>query len=138
MDLKRWFLATVGAFAVIVMGDTLIHHVWLGAFYQAHAQWWRPAAQMQQVMGFMFASEISLAVLLTFIYSKGYEHHKGTVSQGFRFGVLMGFLLTVPCGLMNYFVYPYPLSLILNWTIGGIVETVAAGMMIGFLYKPAK
>lgn len=138
MDLKRLLLAAVGAFAVIVICDVLIHQVWLGEVYRANAQWWRPAEEMQGLKGLMFVSEALLAVLLTVIYTKGYEPGKGTVGQGFRFGVLLGLLLSFPSSLMKAFVYPYPATLILSWLVGTLLEVTAAGMMIGYLYKPAK
>jgi len=135
MHLKRWLLATVGTFAIIVLGDTMIHHVWLGEFYRAHPQWWRPEAQMQSMMGLMFASQALLAALLSFIYAKGYEPGKGDLVQGFRYGVIMGVLLGVPYNLVNFVVYPYPAFLILTWMGGTMLEITIAGMMIGYIYK---
>lgn len=138
MNLKRLVLACVGAFVTIVVGDYLIHELWLGGFYRATASWWRPAEQMRSLMGLMFLSEAALAAVLTLIYTKGYEASKGTLSQGFRFGVLMGVLLGVPSTLMKAFVYPYPAPLILNWMVGTLVEITVAGSVIGALYKSAK
>ncbi len=138
MSFKRWVMATLGAFGVLAITDFVIHHVWLGQFYQLHAQWWRPAQEMQALRGVMVASEIALAVLLTFIYSKGYELRKQTLGQGFRFGFLMGLLLFLPSTLMQHFVYPYPMMLLFNWFIGGVIQLTLTGIMIGYLYKPAK
>ncbi len=138
MNLKRWAQATLGAFVAIFASDLLIHQVWLGKFYKAHAAWWRPAAQMESMMPLMFAAQLTLAALLTLVYAKGYEAGKGGAGQGFRFGVLIGLLLMLPCSLMNAVIYPYPMSLIVNWLIGGVTETVLAGTVIGALYRPAK
>ena len=138
MSVKRALLAAVGAFVVIVAADTVIHNVWLGPFYHAHPTWWRSAADMQSMMGFMFGAQFALAALLALVYAKGYEDHKGGASQGFRFGVLMGLLLAGPKNLMLHAVYPYPVSLLANWFIGGFVETVLAGIVIGLLYRPSK
>ena len=138
MRLKQYLLAWVAASAVIVVGDTLIHHIWLGPFYRATAAWWRPADEMRSTMPLMLLSQLTLAILLTFIYAKGYEPRNGTLGQGFRFGVLMGLLLAVPQNLMNAFVYPYPTTLIINWMVGTLLEVTVAGMVIGLLYKPAK
>ena len=136
MNLKRFGLAAGGAFAAIVTGDFIIHQVWLGPVYAATPQWWRPAAEMRSLTGLMFFSEAVLAVLLTSIYTKGYEAKKGTVGQGFRFGVLLGLLLSLPSGLMEAFVYPYPATLIMSWMAGTLLEIVVAGLMIGVLYRP--
>ena len=138
MDLKRWLLAAVGTFGIILLGDMLIHQVWLGDFYRAHAQWWRPADQMESVRGLMFASQALLATFLSFVYAKGYEAGKGGLVQGFRFGIIMGLLLGLPSNLMNLVVYPYPPFLILTWMGGTVIEMTVAGMMIGYIYKPSK
>ena len=138
MRLRQYLLAWISAFAVLIVGGTLIHHIWLGPFYQATAAWWRPADQMRSLTHLMFLSQLSLAMLLTFIYAKGYEPRNGTLWQGFRFGVLMGVLLAVPQNLMNAFVYPYPPMLIISWILGTLVEVTVAGMVIGLLYKPEK
>ena len=55
-----------------------------------------------------------------------------------RFGILVGLLLTLPYSLMNYFVYPYPMSLIVSWFIGSLAEVVLAGAVIGAIYQPEK
>ena len=138
MNVKQWLLATLGAFGVIAASDFVIHNLWLGEMYRATAQWWRSPDEMALLKGYMIAGELALAGLLTFIYSRGYEPGKGTVSQGFRFGVLMGLLLFLPKTFMQHFVYPYPLALILNWLIGGIAQVTLAGLMIGYIYKPSK
>lgn len=135
MSVKRWAMAALGAFGIIAMSDYLIHEIVLGEFYRTHAQWWRLPEEMQALSGFMIASQVALAVLLSLIYTKGYEPDRGRVAQGFRYGVLMGLLLTVPTGLMHFFVYPYPFSLVLSWLVGGLTEVTLAGIIIGFLYK---
>ena len=138
MNLKQWVRATLGAFVVLFATGFVIHHVWLGEFYKAHAAWWRPAAQMESMLPLMFASQLVLAALLAVVYAKGYEAGKGGAGQGFRFGVLIGLLIMLPSSLMNYVIYPYPLSLILSWLVGGLAETALAGTVIGALYRPAK
>ena len=138
MDFKRWLMATLGAFGVIAVADYVIHSVWLGEFYRMSAQWWRAPAEIQEMRGLMLVSEMLLAVLLTVIYSKGYEANKAGLGQGFRYGVLVGLLLAVPSGLMKAVVYPYPFQLVLNWMLGTFVEVTVVGIMIGYLYKPSK
>lgn len=139
MNLKQWARATVGAFAAIFASEFVIHHVWLGEFYRAHAHWWRPEAEMQALMRFMLLGQFFLAALLALVYTKGYEKKKkGGVEQGVRFGVLIGALLVVPNTLVYYCIYPYPASLLLSWLAGGMAEITLAGAVIGALYKPTK
>ena len=138
MNLKKWAAATLGGFVVLSASGFVIHHVWLGEFYRANAAWWRQAAQMESMMPLMFASHLVLAALLTVVYAKGYEPGKGGAGQGFRFGIVVGLLLTLPNCLMNYVIYPYPMSLIVNWLIGGLAEIALAGTVIGALYAPER
>ena len=138
IDLKRWVMAAIGAFGVIFVGDYVIHNLWLGGFYRAHASWWRAPQEMQALMGVLILSELTLAALLALVYAKGYESGRGAAGQGLRFGFLMGVLLYVPGVLMKHFVYPYPALLLLNWMLGGLIEITVAGTVIGFLYKPEK
>lgn len=136
MNTKRRVLAILGAFIAIVAVDFMTHEVLLSDFYNAHPTWWLPAPVMQARMPFMFASQMVLAILLTLIYAKGYEPKKKEgIGQGVRFGVLMGVLLNLPKQLMLYFVYPYPVSVLIVWGLGGLLETVLAGAAIGAIYK---
>ena len=138
MKLTRCMFAILGSCLTIMAVDFLTHHLLLGHFYHAHAAWWRPEAQMQALIPFLFASQLTLAILLTAVYAKGYEAGKGGIGQGMRFGFLMGMVLQLPKQLMLYFVYPYPVSLLIIWGMGGLMETVLAGAVIGLLYQPAK
>jgi len=138
MNWGKLAVAAVGAFVVIFVTEFVIHHVWLGEFYKAHAQWWRPEAEMNSLIHLMFLAQAIFAVLLSIVYAKGYEADKGGVGQGIRFGLLMGLLWMVPYSLMNFVIYPYPASLIMNWFVGGMIEFFLAGAVIGLLYRPAK
>lgn len=138
MDLKRWLLAALGAFGAIAITDYVIHHIWLGEFYQLTAHWWRSYQSMSQLGGMMILSQLSLGVLLAVVYHKGYRPGEDTVGQGFRFGVLLGLLLHFPSNLMAFVVYPYPIELIFGWFMAGMCQAVIVGMVIGYLYKPAK
>ena len=79
MNVKRWALATVGAFAVLFTTGFLIYHVWLGEFYHAHTQWWRSPGKMKSMLAVMFAPQLALAALLSAVYAKGYEPNKGGI-----------------------------------------------------------
>ena len=138
MNVKRWVLATLTAFAVLFVSGFVIHHLWLSPVYKANAQWWRPEAEMSALMHLMLLAQLSFAALLALVYTKGYEPGKAGATQGARFGLLIGTLLAVPNSLMNHVIYPYPTSLILSWLVGGLVETTLAGAVIGLIYKPAK
>jgi len=136
MNLKRRLVPTLGAFVVIWATEFFVHHVCLSEFYKAHAEWWRPEAEMKSLLPLMFLAQVLLAYLLTTVYAKGYEANKPGLAQGLRFGLLIGLLLMAPTSLVKFVVYPYPESLILTWFLGGLVEVMLAGAVIGALYRP--
>ena len=55
---------------------------------------------------------------------------------GLIYGLLAGLLLCGP-NFIFYAVQPMPLDLILKWTIGRLIQTAVAGLVLGALYKPA-
>ena len=138
MDVKRWFKAAIGAFVVIFAADYVVHQIWLGDFYHAHAGWWRPEGEMQSMRPFMLLAQLSFAALLALIYTRGYERKKEGMSQGLRFGILMALFVAIPQSLMTHVIYPYPEPLIWSWFMGCLLKTVLAGVTIGAIYKPAK
>ena len=138
MDTKSWLRAAIGAFAVVVATDFLVHHMWLGDFYRTHAGWWRPEAEMSSMMPLMLLAQMAFAALLALVYTRGYERKKEGMAQGLRFGILMGLFVAIPHSLMTYVIYPYPEPLVWSWFMGCLLKTVLAGVAIGALYKPAK
>ena len=138
MSLRQRFVPVIGSFVVIWVADFVIHHVWLGGFYKAHAAWWRPEAEMTSMLPLMVLAQFLLAWLMTVVYEKGYEAGKPGLAQGVRFGLLIGLLLAGPANLLHLVVYPYPASLIASWLIGGLIQITLAGLVIGALYQPEK
>ena len=138
MDTKSWLRATIGAFVAVFATDYVVHQIWLGEFYHAHAGWWRPESEMQSMRPLMLLAQLSFAALLALIYTRGYERKKEGVAQGLRFGILMSLFVAIPHSLMTHVVYPYPEPLIWSWFMGCLLKTVLAGVTIGALYKPAK
>jgi len=134
MKRNRLVQATIAAFLVLAAGDFLMHGQWLRAFYDAHADWWRPASEMASRRHLVFLSEALLAALLAYIYPKGHESRGATIEQGLRFGVLMGLLLYLPALLMKHVVYPYPTELLVKWFVGGMAQVTAAGVALSWVY----
>jgi len=133
MNLKKWLLATGAAFLVITVVDYLIHEVWLKSTYLEYLEFWRSHNDMKARMPFLFVGQLVAAGLLALIYPKGFEK-KSPTQEGARCGLILGLLVYLPHNLIGYFVYPYPTKLFIDWTLGGVLEYVLAGIMIGMVY----
>ncbi len=137
MNTNRWALASLAAFAVIFVLEGLIHGVLLADLYKQTASVWRPEAEMQGLMWLMWAGYLIFAPAFALVYVKGYEANKSGVGQGVRYGLIIGILLSAPQSLGWYAVLPIPGILALYWFVAGLAESIAAGTVVGLIYKQA-
>ncbi|OGW79956.1 MAG: hypothetical protein A3G33_05110 [Omnitrophica bacterium RIFCSPLOWO2_12_FULL_44_17] len=135
MNAKRFVMASVAGFVVLFGLDFLIHSVGLAGLYQQTAHLWRPMAEMNRLAWLMWLSYLIMVPILVYIYSKGYGSGKPGLGQGLRFGFWMGLLQSAPMALCCYVVMPVPVSLACGWFIGGMIEMLAVGAVIGLIWK---
>lgn len=135
MNVTRVALAAIAVFAFIFIYEGLFHGQFMMADYTATAALWRSQTEMMANMGWLTLGQAVFAVLFTIIFTKGYEGRG--VSEGIRYGVLIGLLLIGPT-LVRYAVEPIPLSMILKWIVGGMIEATVAGIIAALVYRPKK
>ena len=134
MNTKRWLLASVAVFVVIMVLEFVIHGMLLSGIYQQTASVWRTQAEMQSMTWIFWVSYLVFALFFALIYVKGYEKGKPGLGQGFRFGLYVGAMLCVMHGFGWYVILPIPLALSLYWSVAVLVEFIAAGVAAGLIY----
>jgi len=132
MNGKRLIIATLAVFIAFQAMDYLIHNVILMSAYEATTKLWRP--EMMSLMWIMLLTGIFLSFMFVFIFVKGYEG-KG-LTEGLRYGLIMGLFMNVPAAFNQYVVYPLPLSLTLQWLVYGLTEFIVAGVIAAAVYRP--
>jgi len=132
MNIKRFFLAVLAVLATIVATNIIIHSFILMDTYTSLKQLWRP--DMMDLMWIMYITDIILAFLFVYIFTKGYEN-KG-ILEGVRYGLLMGLLLDGIGTLGQYMVYPIPVSLAVQWFVYGMIRFVILGIIVALIYRP--
>ena len=132
VNLKRFWITTVGMFAWIFASDLVIHGWWLSAAYQETSNLWRSPEEMQNFMGWMWGGQFLISVFFSFIFTKGYEG-KGW-AEGARYGLLMG-LFSVSQLFINFAVTPLPSTIFWSWVWAGMVQSVLGGMICSWIYK---
>lgn len=137
MNTKRMALASLAVFGVFFIVDGVVNTVLLADLYKQTASVWRPESEIQSNMWLMWLGTLILAPLFVLIYAKGYEANKPSLSQGVRYGLIVGVLISAPQCLAWYAVLPIPAVLPVWWFAAGMVESIAAGAATALVYRPA-
>ena len=59
----------------------------------------------------------------------------GGVAAGIRLGIMLE-ILAIGARMMMYAVQPLPAKLIVYWSVGGLIEMIVTGAIVGAIYKP--
>ncbi len=137
MNTKRMALASLAVLGVFFIADGVVNTVLLADLYKQTASVWRPESEIASNMWLMWLGTLILAPLFVLIYAKGYEANKPSLSQGVRYGLIVGILIFAPQCLAWYAVLPIPAVLPVWWFVTGMVESVAAGAVTALVYRPA-
>jgi hypothetical protein len=123
--------AAVVFVAMLILGY-LIHEVLLGSQYMdpSMSHLWRGPEEM--MMGLIFVVDVIVAFFLSLLYSKGHEG-KG-ISEGVRFGLMMGLIVATPMAYATYATMPITYGLALSWFIYGIIEYIIYGVLLAAVF----
>jgi len=137
MNVKKWLIASVVAFVALSIMEYILHGRILADAYTAKPQLWASEATMRANMWALYVGYLIYAGLFALIYTKGYEGKPG-LGEGFRFGLYIGFFVSVPRFFINYAVMPYTATIVVTWLVAGVVESAILGLIVGAIYrKPA-
>lgn len=132
MNVKRFFLASLGVFAATFVADILGHGIFLAETYKS--------------LGDLFAGEGSHGILIffefvhslifTYIFTKTYKSWKKGVSGGITFGLLMQFFLSVPAFIYDHiFIKGFPVEVAAYWIVIALFMGFLQGVAVGLIYK---
>jgi hypothetical protein len=135
MNKNRLVLACIAVFVFVFGYEWVFHGILLKDAYAKTANLWRPDPEMQGYFGWLLLGQFILAVTFCLIYAvrSGSHYHLGT---GVGYGFLIG-LMRAGLGCITYAVQPVPGSLIGSWFVGGLIEVMLAGAILGAIYRPA-
>lgn len=134
MNWKRFLLAVVVGYVVLIALGYVIHQIWLKSDYQLNAVAFRLEEAMMQRMWIMWLGELLFVVMFAWIYTRGLED-RPWLGQGLRYGVAVTLLVVVPTSLSEYVVYPIPHLLALKWIGAGAVEVILLGLIVAGIYR---
>jgi hypothetical protein len=133
VNIPRFLLSVIAGFAFIFAYDFIVHGQLLMPTYLETPQLWRTPEDMQAHFGWMAMTQVLLALITAFIFTRNFEG-KG-IGEGLRFGGMIGFLLGVSMA-GSYAWMPISMNLALSWLASGVVMGLGLGVIYSFTYRP--
>ena len=128
---KRTIWAVVAVFIAWSILDFVLHGVLLRSTYEATANLWRPMDQINMPLMYF----VTLVFTVCFVLIYGLLVGQKSLASGIRFGALFGLATSMSMGFGSYSYMPIPLTLAWSWFLGGWIEAVAAGAVVGAIMK---
>ena len=135
MNMKRWALAGLAAFAVLFVLDFIVHGNLLTGLYQQTSLIWRPQFEARKLMPLMTLGQLIFGMVFAWFYTLGYESKKRGAGQGLRFGFYVGLLLAAEKNFVWFVVLPIPFVLNFAWLASCFVNSLILGVVVGLIYK---
>ena len=76
-----------------------------------------------------------IALAFVLIYASGFAG--GGIGAGIRLGIMLE-LLAIGARMMIYAVQPFTAKLIVLWSVGGLIEMIITGAIVGAIYGSGK
>lgn len=130
---KKFLVAWLVVFVIMMLGGIVIHGMLLGDEYAATGLM-RPEAEQQGFMAWMLLAHVLMAGAFTWIYARGVEN-KPWLGQGLRFGLALALFCTVPIYLIYYCVQPVPEMLVIRQIAYDLILMLVVGAVVAFLYR---
>lgn len=128
MNTKKFLLATAAAFVALFV----INSIWFGFLFKDWFMENMKTASDENIPMHAFA-EVCYALLLAWIYPLGYKSGSN-MSQGIKFGVLMGLVYSLPHSLHQHATMGGSWEIVCFFVANGILVSVAAGIAIAMVY----
>ena len=132
--MKRFILAFIAAYIFLFVWGWLLNGVLLKDLYAETPNLWRSQNEMAGLFHWIIIGQALVVFSFVMIYASGFAG--GGILAGIRLGVLLE-IAAIGMRLGFYAVQPIPGRLILYGSIGGLIEMVIVGAMVGAIYKPA-
>jgi hypothetical protein len=132
--MKRFIIAFIAAYIFLFVWGWLLNGVVLKDVYAETPNLWRSQSEMMSLFHWIIIGQALVVFAFVTIYASGFAG--GGVIAGIRLGILLE-IAAIGMRLGFYAVQPIPGKLILYGSIGGLIEMIIVGAMVGAIYKPA-
>jgi len=135
MNVRRFVIASIVVAIAAFLTDGLIHQVLLKGAYENLTGLTATKEQMDKWFWLFILGRIAFGFLLARVFVWGYSN-KG-ITEGIRFGFLMGLLVWVPLFCVYVTFLPYPKAIDIGEPFAGVIQFLIYGVLLSLIYKPA-
>jgi hypothetical protein len=128
--LLRTIVVAVAMFALGYVGHQLI----LGPAYSSIVPIMRSQPDMQAHMPFALISSLCFSAAFVWIYAQG-QNTRPWLGQGFRFGIAIWAISSVPLYLTNYTIEPWPGMFVTKILVWEFIAMMTLGFVIAALSR---
>lgn len=132
--MKKYLLACVVLYVVVVMLSFAIHEGILGSQYMQLTHLFRPMPGSEAYMGYMFLSYIPYVLGAVWIYRMGVQR-KPWLGQGVRFGLALWAVTWFHSYLVYFSLQPWPGDLVAKQIVLSGISAVIQGIAVAAVYR---
>jgi len=132
MNSTKFIIACIAVTIFIMAFDFLYHGILMSSTYQATANLWRPEETMNNYMGWMMLGQVIMSIGFVALFTKAFK--RGGIIEGAIFGLLVA-ILFIGTNMIMYAVAPYPMGMVINWSVGVLIQLILAGVIVAFIYR---
>ena len=131
--MKRFIVAFLAAYIFIFFWGWLLNGVLLKDVYAQTPNLWRSQSEMMSLFHWIIIGQALVVFAFVMIYASGFAG--GGVIAGIRLGLLLE-IAAIGMRMGIYAVQPFPGKLIVYGSVGGLIEMIIVGAIVGAIYKP--
>ncbi len=132
MNAKKFIIASIAVTIFIMAFDFLVHGIIMADTYEQTASLWRPQEEMKNHMIWMILGQIIMSFGFVALFTKAFK--RGGLAEGAVFGLLLA-ILFIGTNLIMYAVAPYTMNMVIQWSIGGTIQLILAGVITALIFK---
>lgn len=130
--MKRFILAFIAAFIFIFFLGWFFNGVLLKDVFAEAQTLFRPREEMMGLFHWIVIGQAGLALAFVMIYASGFA--RGGIASGVRLGIMVEiFAVGARCAI--YATQPFPAKLLVLISIGGFIEMIVTGVIVGAVYR---
>ncbi|HZS17729.1 MAG TPA: hypothetical protein VFA51_07340 [Candidatus Udaeobacter sp.] len=130
--MKRFTIAFFAAFIFIVLWGWFFNGVLLKDASAEVQSLFRPRQEIMSLFYWIIIGQAGLALALVMIYASGFS--TGGIAAGVRLGIMLEILAAgARCAI--YATQPFPAKLLVFISIGGFIEMIVTGIIVGAVYR---
>ena len=131
--MKRFIVAFLAPYIFIFFWGWLLNGVLLKDVYAQTPNLWRSQSEMMSLFHWIIIGQALVVFAFVMIYASGFAG--GGVIAGIRLGILLE-IAAIGMRMGIYAVQPFPGKLIVYGSVGGLIEMIIVGAIVGAIYKP--